>query len=130
MVIDYVPDVYAGRFSKLAVFQQVVVLILTKVMRLKGIFFDRFVSLVSSVFQPFLGPLAASGDYQRDDCYHGNLWLVSCNESYVCHLECSRNGFFQFLRNLSTLTSARRFRVNGVYMCDCSGMFILILPRW
>ena len=32
-----------------------------------------------------VGGLPAGGS-----CYHGSMWLVSYNESYVCYLECSR----------------------------------------
>ncbi len=56
----------------------------------KGNLFDRFVSLVSSIFQPFPWAFGCSRDYQRYSCYHDSMWLVSYNESYVCYLECSR----------------------------------------
>ena len=53
----------------------------------KGNLFDRFVSLVSSIFQPFLGPLAAAGIIK------GIVAIMA-----AC--------------GLSALTSARRFKVN------------------
>ncbi len=110
------------RFSSWRSFQQVVVLILMKGTAPKGNLFDRFVSLVSSIFQPFLGPFGCSRDYQRNSRCHGSMWPVSCNKPYVCHLECSRRWFLQFLPILITLTSARRFKVSWVYSyCDCSG---------
>lgn len=55
----------------------------------KGNLFDRFVSLVSSIFQPFLGPLAAAGIIKGIVAIMAHV-LVSYNESYVCYLECSR----------------------------------------
>lgn len=56
----------------------------------KGNLLDRLVSLISSIFQPFLGAFGCSRDYQRYSCYHSSMWLVSYNEFYVCYLECSR----------------------------------------
>ena len=76
----------------------------------KGNLFDRFVSLVSSIFQPFLGPLAAAGIIKGISRYHGGMWPVSCNKPYVCHLECSRRWFLPVLANLDCLDICSSFQ--------------------
>ncbi len=85
-----------GEYSKLAVFQQVVVLILTKVMRLKGVFLTALYLWFSSISNLSLVSWLA-GDYQRDSC---SWQLVACQlqrvPMYVI-LNAAGNGFFQFL---------------------------------
>ena len=78
----------------------------------KGNLFDRFVSLVSSIFQPFLGPLAAAGIIKGIVAIMAACGLsVATSPMYVI-LNAAGDGFFQFLPILIALTSARRFKVN------------------
>ena len=64
----------------------------------KGNLFDRFVSLVSSIFQPFLGPLAAAGIIK------GIVAIMA-----ACGLSATTSPMYVIL---NALTSARRFKVN------------------
>ena len=83
-----------------------------KVMRLKGNLFDRFVSLVSSIFQPFLGPLAAAGIIKGIVAIMAACGLSAATSPMYVILNAAGDGFFQFLPILIALTSARRFKVN------------------
>lgn len=78
----------------------------------KGNLFDRFVSLVSSIFQPFLGPLAAAGIIKGVVAIMAAVGLSADNSSMYVILNAAGDGFFQFLPILIALTSARRFKVN------------------
>ncbi|MBE6163999.1 MAG: PTS beta-glucoside transporter subunit IIABC [Streptococcus gallolyticus] len=78
----------------------------------KGNLFDRFVSLVSSIFQPFLGPLAAAGIIKGVVAIMAACGLTADNSSMYVILNAAGDGFFQFLPILIALTSARRFKVN------------------
>ena len=76
----------------------------------KGNLFDRFVSLVSSIFQPFLGPLAAAGIIKGIVAIMAACGLSADKSSMYVILNAAGDGFFQFLPILIALTSARRFR--------------------
>ena len=78
----------------------------------KGNLFDRFVSLVSSIFQPFLGPLAAAGIIKGIVAIMAACDLSAATSPMYVILNAAGDGFFQFLPILIALTSARRFKVN------------------
>ena len=78
----------------------------------KGNLFDRFVSLVSSIFQPFLGPLAAAGIIKGVVAIMAACGLSAATSPIYVILNAAGDGFFQFLPILIALTSARRFKVN------------------
>ena len=78
----------------------------------KGNLFDRFVSLVSSIFQPFLGPLAAAGIIKGVVAIMAACGLSAATSPMYVILNAAGDGFFQFLPILIALTSARRFKVN------------------
>ena len=78
----------------------------------KGNLFDRFVSLVSSIFQPFLGPLAAAGIIKGIVAIMAACGLSAATSPMYVILNAAGDGFFQFLPVLIALTSARRFKVN------------------
>ena len=78
----------------------------------KGNLFDRFVSLVSSIFQPFLGPLAAAGIIKGIVAIMAACGLSAATSPMYVILNAAGDGFFQFLPILIALTSARRFKVN------------------
>ena len=78
----------------------------------KGNLFDRFVSLVSSIFQPFLGPLAATGIIKGIVAIMAACGLSAATSPMYVILNAAGDGFFQFLPILIALTSARRFKVN------------------
>lgn len=78
----------------------------------KGNLFDRFVSLVSSIFQPFLGPLAAAGIIKGIVAIMAACGLSAATSPMYVILNAAGDGFFQFFPILIALTSARRFKVN------------------
>ena len=90
----------------------------------KGNLFDRFVSLVSSIFQPFLGPLAAAGIIKGIVAIMAACGLsVATSPMYVI-LNAAGDGFFQFLPILIALTSARRFKVNEFTAIAIAGALV------
>lgn len=78
----------------------------------KGNLFDRFVSLVSSIFQPFLGPLAAAGIIKGIVAIMAACGLSATTSPMYVILNATGDSVFQFLPILIALTSARRFKVN------------------
>lgn len=78
----------------------------------KGNLFDRFVSLVSSIFQPFLGPLAAAGIIKGIVAIMAACGLSAATSPMYVIFNAAGDGFFKFLPILIALTSARRFKVN------------------
>ena len=78
----------------------------------KGNLFDRFVSLVSSIFQPFLGPLAAAGIIKGIVAIMAACGLSAATSPMYVIFNAAGDGFFRFLPILIALTSARRFKVN------------------
>ncbi|MFU2205721.1 beta-glucoside-specific PTS transporter subunit IIABC [Streptococcus pluranimalium] len=79
----------------------------------KGNLFDRFVDLVSGIFQPFLGPLAAAGIIKGIVAIMGGLMgMDASNSALYVILNATGDGFFQFLPLLIAITSARKFKVN------------------
>ena len=103
---------FMRRFFKLAVYQQVVVWILMKVMHQREISLTAFVSLVSSIFQPFLGPLAAAGIIKGIVAIMAACGLSATTSPMYVILNAAGDSVFQFLPILIALTSARRFKVN------------------
>ncbi|MEY8462756.1 beta-glucoside-specific PTS transporter subunit IIABC [Streptococcus merionis] len=79
----------------------------------QGNLFDRFVALVSGIFQPFLGPLAAAGIIKGLVAIMGSgFGMTADNSALYVILNAAGDGFFQFLPLLIALTSARKFRMN------------------
>ncbi|MDO4667075.1 MAG: beta-glucoside-specific PTS transporter subunit IIABC [Streptococcus sp.] len=79
----------------------------------KGNLFDRFVDLVSGIFQPFLGPLAAAGILKGlVAILASGMGLNATNSALYVILNAAADGFFQFLPILIAVTSARKFKVN------------------
>ncbi|SDJ75125.1 beta-glucoside-specific PTS transporter subunit IIABC [Streptococcus gallolyticus] len=79
----------------------------------KGNLFDRFVDLISGIFQPFLGPLAAAGIVKGVVAILGATlgWSSDTNALYAI-LNAAGDGFFQYLPVLIAFTSARKFKMN------------------
>lgn len=79
----------------------------------KGNLFDRFVDLISGIFQPFLGPLAAAGIVKGVVAILGATlgWTADNNALYTI-LNAAGDGFFQYLPVLIAFTSARKFKMN------------------
>ena len=90
----------------------------------KGNLFDRFVSLVSSIFQPFLGPLAAAGIIKGVVAIMAACGLSAATSPMYVILNAAGDGFFQFLPILIALTSARRFKGNEFTAIAVAGALV------
>ena len=90
----------------------------------KGNLFDRFVSLVSSIFQPFLGPLAAAGIIKGIVAIIAACDLSATTSPMYVILNAAGDSVFQFLPILIALTSARRFKVNGFTAFAIAGALV------
>lgn len=91
----------------------------------KGNLFDRFVDLVSGIFQPFLGPLAAAGIIKGIVAILASgLGLNASNSALYVILNAAGDGFFQFLPILIAITSARKFKVNEFTAIAIAGALV------
>ncbi|MFU2181125.1 beta-glucoside-specific PTS transporter subunit IIABC [Streptococcus pluranimalium] len=78
----------------------------------KGNLFDRFVDLISGIFQPFLGALAAAGIIKGLVAILTAVFgLNATNSSLYVILNAAGDGFFQFLPIMIALTAARKFKM-------------------
>ncbi|MFM0759575.1 beta-glucoside-specific PTS transporter subunit IIABC [Streptococcus suis] len=78
----------------------------------KGNLFERFVDLLSGIFQAFLGPLAAAGIIKGVVAIMASRGMTSDNSAVYAILNAAGDGFFQYLPLLVALTSARKFKMN------------------
>ncbi len=79
----------------------------------KGNLFDRFVDLVSGVFQPSLGVLAAAGIIKGlVSILAATMGLNNDNSALYAILNTAGDGFFQFLPIVLAFNAARKFRMN------------------
>ncbi|CQR25393.1 PTS system, beta-glucoside-specific IIABC subunit [Streptococcus varani] len=79
----------------------------------KGNLFDRFVDLISGIFQPSLGALAAAGIIKGVVAIMANLFKLNADNSalYVI-LNAAGDGFFQFLPIVLAYNAANKFKMN------------------
>lgn len=78
----------------------------------KGNLFDRFVDLISGIFQPFLGALAAAGIIKGLVAILTAVFsLNATNSALYVILNAAGDGFFQFLPIMIALTAARKFKM-------------------
>lgn len=79
----------------------------------QGNLFDRFVDLVSGIFQPSLGALAAAGIIKGVVAILAATlgWSTTTNAFYAI-LEAAGDGFFQFLPVVLAFNAARKFKMN------------------
>lgn len=78
----------------------------------KGNLFDRFIDLISGIFQPFLGPLAAAGIIKGIVAIMAAFGLSEANSIWYVMLEAAGDGFFQYLPLFIALTAARKFKMS------------------
>ncbi|GGE32179.1 beta-glucoside-specific PTS transporter subunit IIABC [Streptococcus himalayensis] len=90
----------------------------------KGNLFDRFVDLVSGIFQPFLGPLAAAGIIKGIVAILAVTGMSHDNSALYAILETAGDGFFQFLPMLIAITSARKFKMNEFTALAIAGALV------
>lgn len=73
--------------------------------------FDRFIALVSGLFQPMLGTLSAAGMIKGVVAIMAALGVAKTDGAYVV-LNAAGDGIFQFLPLILAITSAKRFKMN------------------
>lgn len=73
---------------------------------------DRFIDLISGIFQPILGPLCAAGMIKGLTAMCASLgWLSQTSGTYIV-LYAIGDGFFYFLPIILGLTAARKFKLD------------------
>lgn len=77
----------------------------------KGNLFDRFIDVVSSLFQPFLGPLAAAGILKGITALLAASGMEATNGIYVV-MNALGDGLFQYLPIILAVTAAKKFKMN------------------
>ncbi|HEL2441559.1 TPA: PTS glucose transporter subunit IIA [Streptococcus suis] len=109
---NHVPDVYAA-VQKVAGIAGDGALDIDEGDGPKGNLFDRFVDLVSGVFQPSLGVLAAAGIIKGIVAIlSATLGWNATNSALYAILNAAGDGFFQFLPIVLAYNAARKFRMN------------------
>ncbi|HEP1794679.1 TPA: PTS glucose transporter subunit IIA [Streptococcus suis] len=108
---NHVPDVYAA-VQKVAGISGDGSLDIDEGDGPKGNLFERFIDLLSGIFQAFLGPLAAAGIIKGIVAIMASRGLTSDNSAIYAILNAAGDGFFQYLPLLVALTSARKFKMN------------------
>ena len=77
----------------------------------EGNLFDRFIALVSGLFQPMLGTLSAAGMIKGVVAIMAALGVAKTDGAYVV-LNAAGDGLFQFLPLILAITAAKRFKMN------------------
>lgn len=77
----------------------------------EGNLFDRFIALVSALFQPMLGTLSAAGMIKGVVAIMAALGVAKTDGAYVI-LNAAGDGLFQFLPLILAITAAKRFKMN------------------
>lgn len=77
----------------------------------EGNLFDRFIALVSGLFQPMLGTLSAAGMVKGVVAIMAALGVPATDGAYVV-LNAAGDGLFQFLPLILAITAAKRFKMN------------------
>lgn len=109
---NHVPDVYAA-VQKVAGISGDGSLDIDEGDGPKGNLFDQFVDLVSGVFQPSLGVLAAAGIIKGlVSILAATMGLNNDNSALYAILNAAGDGFFQFLPIILAYNAARKFRMN------------------
>ena len=91
----------------------------------KGNPFDRFVDLVSSIFQPVLGPLAAAGIIKGIVAILGSVFHLTADTSAIyAILNTAGDAFFQYLPVILAVTSARKFKMSEFTALAIGGAII------
>lgn len=78
----------------------------------QGNLFDRFIALISGLFQPMLGALSAAGMIKGVVAIMAVCGVKTTDGAYVI-LNAAGDGFFQFLPLILALTAAKRFKMEN-----------------
>lgn len=89
----------------------------------KGNLFDRFIDIVSSLFQPFLGPLAAAGILKGITALLAALGMQPTDGIYVV-MNTLGDGLFQYLPMLLAITAAKKFKMNQFTALAIAGSLV------
>lgn len=89
----------------------------------KGNLFDRFVDLISSIFQPFLGALCAAGMLKGLTALLAATGMPATNGIYIL-FNAMGDGMFQYLPFFLALTAARKFRLDQFTALALSGAML------
>ncbi|MDO4680564.1 MAG: beta-glucoside-specific PTS transporter subunit IIABC [Aerococcus sp.] len=73
---------------------------------------DKFIDLISGLFQPFLMPLAATGMIKGVVAILGMFGMTADNSGISFLLQMAGDGFFQFLPIMVAVNAARRFKLD------------------
>ena len=77
----------------------------------EGNLFDRFIALVSGLFQPMLGTLSAAGMIKGVVAIMAAIGVPDTDGAYVV-LNAAGDGLFQFLPMMIAVNAARKFKMN------------------
>ena len=89
----------------------------------KGSLFDRFIDVISSLFQPFLGPLAAAGILKGITALLAATWMEATNGIYVV-MNTLGDGLFQYLPMILAVTAAKKFKMNTYTALAIAGAMV------
>lgn len=89
----------------------------------KGSLFDRFIDVISSLFQPFLGPLAAAGILKGITALLAATGMEATNGIYVV-MNTLGDGFFQYLPMILAVTAAKKFKMNTYTALAIAGAMV------
>lgn len=77
----------------------------------KGNLFDRFIDIISSIFQPFLGVLCAAGMLKGVTAILGAAGVATTSGLYIL-CNAMGDGMFQYLPFFLALTATRKFKMD------------------
>lgn len=89
----------------------------------KGSLFDRFIDVISSLFQPFLGPLAAAGILKGITALLAATGMEATNGIYVV-MNILGDGLFQYLPMILAVTAAKKFKMNTYTALAIAGAMV------
>lgn len=90
----------------------------------EGNLFNRFIQMVSSIFQPILWPLAAAGLFKAFLTLAGTFgWLAAEDSTYVI-LNAAADALFYFLPLFLAITAAKRFKANQFTAMAIAGALV------
>ncbi|MFP3886097.1 beta-glucoside-specific PTS transporter subunit IIABC [Priestia filamentosa] len=90
----------------------------------KGNVFERFIDLLSGIFSPVLGLLAASGLIKGLNFLLGNFGVLDTTSGTYRILAAAGDSFYYFLPILLAITAARKFKVNHFLAVALAGGLI------
>ncbi|ALV44263.1 PTS beta-glucoside transporter subunit EIIBCA [Arthrobacter alpinus] len=90
----------------------------------KGNIFNRFIQMVSSIFQPILWPLAAAGLFKAFLSLAGTFGWMSAEDSTYVILNASADALFYFLPLFLAITAAKRFKANQFTAMAIAGALV------